>query len=144
MSRAGDHAPSVVGGGIELGKEHAGEAEAGEIADAHRKERTDEVIALVLDDARVEALGLALERPALDVDAAIADARETRHHATQARHREAPFPAFLDRVADRLDDRVEKHGLGDRRRLGVAIVAGEAEDDALRDVIRSHHGFHVS
>src|SRR6185369_15207522 len=81
IRRADDHDSSVVRAGIELGKEHAGEAEAGEVADAHRIERADEVIAFVLDDARVEALGLALERPPLDVDAAIADAREARHHA---------------------------------------------------------------
>ena len=53
------------------------------------------MIALVLDDAGMEALGLALDRPALDVDAAVADAREARHHAAQARHRQAPFPALL-------------------------------------------------
>jgi transposase len=58
---------SIVGFGIECGKDHAGEAEAAEIADPHRIELADQVITFVLPHARMEAVGLALDPLALRV-----------------------------------------------------------------------------
>ena len=58
------------------------------------------MIAFVLHDARVEALGHALDRAALEVEAAVAQPRVPRDDAAQSRHRQAAFPALLHLVAD--------------------------------------------
>ena len=39
----------------------------------------------MLHHARMEAVGLAVDRLALRIEAGVADAREARHHAAQAR-----------------------------------------------------------
>ncbi len=86
-----------------LGKQHAGEAELAEVADPHRIQRADQVVALVLHHAGMEAVGHALDRLALQIEAAVADARMARHHAAQAGHRQAALPVLLHLVGQRLD-----------------------------------------
>ncbi|MCY1457698.1 hypothetical protein D9M71_750150 [compost metagenome] len=54
------------------------------------------MVALVLHHPRMEAIGKAVDRVALGVDALVADMLEARHHAAQARHRQTTFPAVLD------------------------------------------------
>src|SRR4029079_19462008 len=81
------------------------EAEAGEIADAHRVEHAVEVVAFVLDHTGMEVLHLALERLAVLVEPGIAQALEARHPAAHAGHRQAALPAFLDLVGERVPPR---------------------------------------
>ena len=80
------------------------------------------MVALVLHHAGMEAVGLALDRPALRVEAAVADARMARHHAAQAGHRQAALPAVVlsspSGVITGLTSTVSRH----RRRVGVALV----------------------
>ena len=76
---------------------------------------------------------LALDAPARGIEAGVADPRPARHHATQAGHRETTLPALLLRGAERLDGRIDQHGLGHRRRVRVALVlAAEAKDHQLK------------
>ena len=60
---------SVLIRGIVPGKQHAGVAEAREIADAHRVQRADQVIAFVLHYPRMKTLGLSLDALPLRVEA---------------------------------------------------------------------------
>ena len=82
----------------------------------------------MLHDAGVKAVDLALDGPALRVEAAVADAGEARHHTAQAGHREAAFPGFFFGVAERGDLWVDQHRLGHGRRIGVTIVVPESEN----------------
>src|SRR6185295_14580655 len=90
------------------------------------------MVALVLDDAGVKSFRLALDRTAVEVEAAVADAREARHDAAQSGHRQTAFPALFLHAPDRLDRRIDEDRLGHRRRVGIAVVAVEAEDDELQ------------
>ena len=55
-----------------------------------------------------------------------------RHQAAQAGHRQAAFPAVFHLVGQRRDDRIAQDGLRHRRRVGIALVAVEAEDHQLQ------------
>src|SRR5262245_5937356 len=65
------------------------EAQLRKVGHALRIQDAIEVVALVLHDARMEAVRLALERIALDVEAGIAQLRVAGHDAAHAGHREA-------------------------------------------------------
>ena len=78
-----------------LGKQHVGEPEVAQVADAHRIQDAVQVVAFVLDDARVEAVDVALDAAAGRIEALVAQPREARHDAAEARHRQAAFPAVL-------------------------------------------------
>ena len=60
------------------------------------------------------------------IEAGVADARVARHHAAQAGHRQAAFPALFLVVAERRDRRIDQHRLGHRRRVRVALVAARS------------------
>ena len=77
------------------GKQNIGVAEAREVAHAHRIQDAVEVVAFVLHDARMEAVGVALDRPALQIDAAVAELRVARHDAAQARAPTGTLPSPL-------------------------------------------------
>src|SRR6185436_3536704 len=103
------------------------EAEAGEIADAHRVEHAVEVVDFVLDHTGMEVLHLALERLAVLVEPGIAQALEARHPAAHAGHRQAALPAFLDLVGERLEHRVDQHRVRHFLDAGIARVGLHAE-----------------
>ena len=67
-------------------------------------------------------------RIALRVEARVADARPARHHAAQAGHRQAAFPAVLELVGERRDHRIDELGVRHRLGVGIARVALDAED----------------
>ena len=90
------------------------------------------MIDFVLDHTGVEGVGLAFDRLAQRVHAAVADACPARHHAAQARHREAAFPALFFLAAQGLDRRVDQDRARHRRRIGVARIVGETEDHQLQ------------
>ncbi len=80
---------------IELGKQHARKAELRKIRDAHRIQHADQMVAFMLDDARMETLGHAVDRPAELVEALVAQHRIPVDHAAHPRHRQAPPPTPL-------------------------------------------------
>src|SRR5689334_17726588 len=67
---------SLVAHGIEPREKHFREAELREVGDAHRIELADQMIAFVLHDTRVKALGEPLDRVAVLVETLVADHRE--------------------------------------------------------------------
>ena len=71
------------------------------------------MIALMLHDARVEALRLAFLGPAFHINPAIANVVIARNHTGETREREASFHVLLHALTDRLDLRVDQ----DRGRL---------------------------
>ena len=87
-----------------------------------RIEDAVEVVAFVLHDAGMKPRRLALDRLAVEADAAIAHPQIARHNAAQPGDRQAPLPAERPLGADRLDDRVDQH----RQRL--LAVAGKIAD----------------
>src|SRR6059058_804921 len=88
-------APSVVLARVQAREQHVRVAELREVAHPHRVQLAHEVVALVLHDARMEALGFALDAPARFVDAGVPDAAPARHHGAQARDGEAAFPVLF-------------------------------------------------
>src|SRR3546814_8066514 len=76
-----------------IAAELAGEGQQGEVGHALRIEDAVEMVALVLHDASMEALGLAHQRHALQREAAVADASPARDLADQPRHRKAGLRA---------------------------------------------------
>ncbi|MCY1431500.1 hypothetical protein D9M71_474700 [compost metagenome] len=86
----------------------------------------------MLHHPRMEAVGKAVDRVALGVDAFVADVLETRHHAAQTGHRQAAFPTLLKFAGCRRDHRVEQDGLRHRLGIRVTLAALEAEDHQLQ------------
>src|SRR4051812_28912939 len=89
-------------------KQHVGETEAPEIADTHRVENAVEMIALVLHDARVKALDVALDDRARRVETAIAQSPKAGHDAAQPRNRQAALPPVLELVGQRDQYRIDE------------------------------------
>ena len=89
------------------------------------------MIVFVLHHAGMEARHLALHRPAVAIDPAIADARRARHRGAQAGDRQAALPAQHALLAQQLDLRVDHHRVADRRVVGVLVAArlGDAEHE---------------
>src|SRR5262249_2739544 len=79
------------------------EGEQRQVGHPPRVEPAVEMVAFMLHDAGVEAFGLALQPLAMRRPAGIADAGMARHHAGQARHRQAGLPAQPHLVVERLD-----------------------------------------
>ena len=104
-------------------------AEHAHVAHAHRIEDAVQVVALVLDHAGVEAVRLAFDRPALRIEALVAQARVARHPAAQAGDRQAALPSFLGLVGQRRQHRIDQLGVGHRLGIGIAVVVLEAEND---------------
>ncbi|QND95250.1 hypothetical protein SY91_02666 [Burkholderia cenocepacia] len=113
-------------------EQHLGETEAREIGDPHRIQLADQMIVLMLNHARMEPLGDAIDLLAELVEAAVAHLRVAADDAAHARHRQAAFPALFHLRRQVLDLRVDQHGLRHRRRIRVAVVVAEAEDDDLK------------
>ncbi len=95
------------------------------------------MIALVLDDPRVQPLDGAVDGLALGREAAIAHPLETRHQAAQSGNRQAPVPAVLAPVVERLDHRVDQHR--ERREVVIAVLLALA-----RRVKDDHAQVHVN
>src|SRR6059058_5086248 len=72
------------------------EAELREVRHALGIKDAVQVVAFVLDNARVESFRFALERFALDIEAAVPELRVARDDAPHARHRQTSFPILLD------------------------------------------------
>src|SRR5687768_15640355 len=104
------------------------EAEAGEVADAHRVEDAVEMVDLVLHDTGMEVFDVALEFPPGLVETRIAQLLVARHDAAHARHGQAAFPALFEIVRQRRQHRVDEHGLRHRLDAGIARIGGDAED----------------
>ena len=85
------------------------------------------MIDLVLNHACMESVDRAVDRLLLWIDPGVAEPRVAGHHAAQPRHRQAPFPALLDGIAQRREDRVDEHGRRHGRRIGIALHALETE-----------------
>ena len=83
-----------------------------------------EMIAFVLHDAGVKALGGARDRLAFEIDAAIADMGGPLDKAAQARHRQAALPAAFRRGVEDLDLGIDQHG--QRRGVVEALCLGQA------------------
>ena len=112
------------------------------------------MIALVLHDAGVKSGRLACDRPPLRIEALVAHAGEARHDTAQARNRQAPLPAVLQRRRERRDPRIDDFGVRHRLGVGIALVRLEAEDDDAKTdadlgrrepgaVLRGHRVAHV-
>ena len=82
-------------------KQGVGEAELGQIADPERIENPIQVIHLMLYHAGVEIAHCAVDRPALRVEARVAQLPIARHQTAHAGHGEASFPPFLDLFTER-------------------------------------------
>src|ERR1700737_2724053 len=80
----------------------------------------------------MKALGDAVNRLAVLIEAVIPDHRETVDDATQARHRQTPFPPLFHILRNRRDGRIDKDRFGHRRRIRVALVVPEAENHDLQ------------
>src|SRR5581483_8068954 len=94
-----------------------------------------QVIALVLDDARVEALRDEAERLPVAAVRLDPDLRAPRNHAAEVRDAQAPLPVLLLVLGEERDLRVHEDGERDRLRIGIARVRLDAvDDDAPRDV----------
>jgi len=134
------------------------EDELGEIAHALRIEHAVQMVAFMLHDAGVKALGRALDQLAPNVKTAIADMRRPLHQPAQFGNREAALPAGLDLQAHDLDFgidedcegccAVESLGLG---KVGLAAAGRLKHNDPERHMdlgrgqpgaIGVHHGVH--
>src|SRR5687768_14366863 len=78
-----------------VGKELPGETERAHVGHALRIQDAVQVVALVLDHARVESFGDALYRIAILVGPRVAQLGVAGNHAAHARHREAALPVAL-------------------------------------------------
>ena len=76
----------------------------------------------------VKALGLAVDGAPERILPGVANAREARHLAAQAGHRQAALPALFHLIAQRRDQRVDQDRFRHRRRIGVTLVLPESED----------------
>src|SRR4029077_2618986 len=76
---------------------------------AVEKDLPIEMVALVLDDAGVEALGGEAEAFAVAAVRLDADTRRAWDLAAQVGHAEAPFPVLVLLRAERCDLRIEQH-----------------------------------
>jgi hypothetical protein len=120
----------------------AGAFEARQVVD---EDLSLQVIQLVLDAYREEAVGLELERLAVTVERAHGDTLGALHLVEDARHRQAAFLAFLG--ARRCDDLgIDEHaqrvvGLGDvdDDHALVDVDLGGGQPDAGRGVHRRGH-----
>src|SRR6185503_16881974 len=90
------------------------------VLDSLRIEDAVEVIALVLDDARVKAFDGTVDRSALLVEAAIAQSDIPRHETAHAGDAQAALPSLLTLGVEELDLRIDEHG--QRYGLGVRIA----------------------
>ena len=72
------------------------------------------MVAFVLNDPGVEALGDPFDRRAVQIDTAVADATEARHRAGQPGNRQAALPALVGRAIQHLDHRIDQRGQSDR------------------------------
>ncbi len=86
----------------------------------------------MLHDACMKTESVALDRLSVRVEAFVADALKAIDHATQARHRQAAFPALFHGRVQRRDDRVDQDRLRNRLGLWVTLAALEAEDHQLQ------------
>ena len=120
---------SIVRHRIEFGEQHLGEAQPREVGHACGVQPADQVVALVLHHAGVEAFGLALDRLARRIDAAVADARMPGHHATQTGHRQAAFQPSCRLAPGDLGFSSTVSGSGG---IGVALVALESKITTCR------------
>ncbi len=107
--------PAALGGRRGGTRQFLGEAEQREILHPHRIQDAVQVVVFVLHHAGVEAGHLALDRPAVAIDAAIADARRARHGGAQAGDGQAALPAEHAFLGQQLDLGVDHHGVADRR-----------------------------
>src|ERR1035437_8380628 len=75
---------------LQLRKKNAGKSKFSEVAHTHGVQLANQVVALMLHHAGVEALHRALERITVLIKTVVANAGKSGHHATQTRHRQAP------------------------------------------------------
>jgi integrase len=103
------------------------EGQAAHVGHAVEVDVAVEVVALVLDDAREEVLGLEGEGIAMAVEGIELQPLESRHDASEIRYGEAALPAGLALVAEGRHDGVHEHEEG---HLGPRpVVAGRDLDD---------------
>src|SRR5579885_2447741 len=100
------------------------------VGHALRIENAVEMITFVLYDAGMKPGGFALDDPAVEPDAAIANAKMPRHHAAQSRHRQASLPAECALAAERFDRRIDQY-----REILFGIVGqiGQSAGQHLKD-----------
>ena len=98
------------------------------IADPARIQNSVEVVAFVLDHARMEAGHFALEWVAQLIEPGVADMCPARHHAAHSGYRQAPFPTIFGGVRQRRDHRIAKHSERHRLGIGIARIAVDLED----------------
>ena len=86
----------------------------------------------MLHNARVEATHRPLESLAALIETAIADVFVARHDTAHSRNRQATFPALLDFLIERRDQRIDQDRF--RNRIGIRITraALKTEDDDLQ------------
>lgn len=104
------------------------EPEGGRIAEAIGEEHPIEVVTFVLDHPRVEALHRAIDRLAVGIHARVVQPTPARHTTTESRHAQAALPAPVALVPQGCEHRVDQHGAGDRRGVGIARVGPVAAE----------------
>src|SRR6188474_1971159 len=113
---------SIVRSVGKLGKQHVGEAEAAEIPDAHRIQDAVEMVAFMLDDARVKTADLALDHLARRIEPAVMQLHVPRYDAAKPRYRQAPFPAVFELVGEDGQYGIDELGVGHRLGIGIARI----------------------
>ena len=109
------------------------EAETLPVLDAVGIKDAVEVIAFVLDDARMKALRLTIDLPAVRIQSAIADTSIAGNQAAHAGHAQAPLPIRIHFFPGGRDFRVDQDRQRNRRGIGIAGVLVDPEDhDAKR------------
>ncbi len=88
-------------------KQHLGKTETAEVADAHRIQHADQMIAFVLHYASVKAFDAAIDRITVWIVALVAHPYITQHHAAHAGHGQATLPALFHFIAQRRQRQID-------------------------------------